>query len=182
MEKYLTQLSKKVSLILRHEPLLYELELDEEGWVAVTDLLYSLEQYDSRWQGLTEQDLLVMIERSEKKRHELKEGKIRALYGHSVPGKLLKKPAEPPEILYHGTAPKILSAIKLHGLLPMRRQYVHLSTDIAMAKEVGRRKANTPIILKIYAAAASKQNINFYNGNELVWLADQVPAKFIDFE
>lgn len=35
-------LSKTVSHALRHEPWLYELELDDEGWVAVSQLLESL--------------------------------------------------------------------------------------------------------------------------------------------
>lgn len=56
------------------------------------------------WKELSEQDLHVMIEKSDKKRHEILDSKIRALYGHSFPQKILKDPKAQPEILYHGTA------------------------------------------------------------------------------
>ena len=61
----------------------------------------------------------------------------------------------------------------------MRRQYVHLSVDSAMAAEVGRRKAGRPVILRILAAQAHEHGVRFYVGNEKVWLADVVPATFV---
>lgn len=39
----LINLSRAVSHALRHEPWLYELELDEEGWVAVEALTAALQ-------------------------------------------------------------------------------------------------------------------------------------------
>ncbi len=36
------RLSKTISHALRHEPWIYELELDSEGWVPVSQLLESL--------------------------------------------------------------------------------------------------------------------------------------------
>lgn len=38
----LPKLSRAVSHALRHEPWLYELELDGEGWTSVDDLLQAL--------------------------------------------------------------------------------------------------------------------------------------------
>lgn len=48
----------------------------------------------------------------------------------STPSKLLKNMVEPPEYLYHGTTPEMISSILKGGLLPMRRHCVHLSLDI----------------------------------------------------
>lgn len=180
MEKYLIQLSKQISFMLRHKPWLYELELDEEGWVFVEAVISSL-QASQQWQSITDKDLFQMIEQSEKKRHEILNGKIRALYGHSIPGKLTKQSARPPEYLYHGTAPEFIEYIKIHGLLPMKRQYVHLSEDVDTAKQVGFRKSSKPIILIIHAIEAYKNGIHFYRGNDLVWLADQIHVKYINF-
>ena len=131
------------------------------------------------WSSLTEADLAAMIAQSDKKRHELRDGRIRALYGHSTPQKLLKEPAEPPATLYHGTSPDAARSIKADGLRPMSRQYVHLSTDTEMAMQVGRRKADTPIILVVKAGEAHAHGVVFYRGNDRVWLADLVPATFI---
>ncbi|MHC5228101.1 RNA 2'-phosphotransferase [Enterococcus sp. LJL99] len=46
----------------------------------------------------------------------------------------------PPKILYHGTANKFLKSIKKEGLIPMSRQYVHLSEDLETATLIGNRK------------------------------------------
>ena len=65
------------------------------------------------------------------------------------------------------------------GILPMSRQYVHLSVNIDIAKQVGRRKDKKPIILLISAHEAHAKGVNFYMGNDAVWLADKVPPESI---
>lgn len=176
----LIKLSRAISHALRHEPWLYELELDEAGWVPAVALLTALRAENPSWSSVSEADLVQMIARSDKKRYELRDGQIRALYGHSIPQRLLREPAEPPGILYHGTSPAAAEQIKREGLKPMGRQYVHLSIDTATAKQVGRRKAQAPVILRVKAEAAHVGGIRFYRGNELVWLADDVPPAFIE--
>jgi putative RNA 2'-phosphotransferase len=177
-----SDLSRAVSHALRHEPGLYELELDAEGWASVESVLAALRKQGPAWASLAEGDLAHMIETSTKRRHEIKDGRIRAIYGHSLPGKLKRTPATPPSVLFHGTAPDVVSIIKSSGLLPMGRQYVHLSVDVATAVEVGRRKASRPMVLRVLAADAHAHGIRFYEGNEKVWLADHVPSEFIAFD
>lgn len=71
-----------------------------------------------KWKNINENDLVKMIEKSEKKRHEISNGKVRAFYGHSIPIKIVKEEKIPPDILYHGTARRFLDSIKENGLLP----------------------------------------------------------------
>lgn len=175
------KLSKTISHALRHEPWLYELELDDEGWVPITQLLESLRSENECWSTVTETDVAEMIRRSEKRRHEIRYGRIRAIYGHSIPGKLKRIPAAPPAVLFHGTSPESLAVIQEFGLKPMARQNVHLSTDEETAIQVGKRKAREPVLLRVDAAQASENDVPFYEGNEKVWLADAVPAEFIEF-
>jgi putative RNA 2'-phosphotransferase len=176
----LLALSRTVSHALRHEPWLYELELDEEGWVDVDALLSALRGARRRWSRLTAEDVVRMIKAADKHRFELHAGRIRALYGHSTPQRLRKVAAEPPELLYHGTAPDTADVVLAEGLKPMGRQFVHLSVDQETAHQVGRRKAREPVILEVAAAAAYTGGVAFYQGNEQVWLADSVPARFIE--
>ena len=171
----LVDLSRAVSHALRHEPWLYELELDDEGWASVESVLKALRDERSEWSNVTEADLVEVITASSKRRHEISDGRIRAFYGHSIPGKLIKTPTAPPAVLYHGTAPDTVPCIRASGLLPMGRQYVHLSVDGATATEVGRRKAQRPVILQVLATDAYASGVRFYAGNEKVWLADNVP-------
>ena len=118
------ELSKEVSYALRHAPWEYELEMDEEGWVSIEQLLNALNT-EGKFGNITRNDLAVMIDKSEKKRHEIKAGKIRALYGHSIPMHIVKEEKTPPDKLYHGTARRFIESIKKNGLLPMSRQYVY---------------------------------------------------------
>ncbi len=173
------ELSRAMSHALRHEPWLYEIELDEEGWASVEVLVTALRQANPAWTELSRATLAEVIASSDKQRHEMVGERIRALYGHSVAGKLAQQAAVPPPELFHGTSPKAAVVIESEGLKPMGRQYVHLSVDEATAEAVGRRKSASPTILKINAAAAHAGGIVFYAGNEKVWLADAVPARFI---
>jgi len=174
------RLSKTIAHALRHAPWLYELDLDEEGWTPVANLLAGLRRQRRAWHDLTEEDLRAMMARPGKKRFEMREGKIRALYGHASEVRIRKKSAAPPGRLYHGTAPKTAAVIVREGLKPMNRQYVHLSADEETAREVGRRKAQRPVILTVRAAEAHECGVSFYQGNEMVWLADHVPPDFIE--
>lgn len=175
----LLQLSRVVSHALRHQPEAYGLCLDHKGWVAVKYLLAALRSIKKEWQHLSILDLEQMIADSEKKRHEIINGKIRALYGHSTPRKINLNSVLPPNILYHGTAPETATIILREGLSPMSRQYVHLASSKNDAEKVGKRKSELPIILIVYALKASKDGINFYQGNDKVWLSDAIPNKYI---
>lgn len=171
-------LSKEISYALRHAPWEYELEMDEEGWVPVEQLLDALHR-TRKWSNICEADLNRMIEKSEKRRHEFAGRKIRAFYGHSIPMKIFKEEKMPPNILYHGTARRFLQSIDEKGLSPQSRQYVHLSQDIETAEKVGMRHDNRPCILIIDAKNAWNDGIKFYFGNEKVWLADAIPSRYI---
>jgi putative RNA 2'-phosphotransferase len=174
-----TELSKVLSHALRHEPWLYELELDDEGYASLEAVLEALREHRDDWGALTRSDVERMIELSSKRRHEINGSRIRALYGHSVPGKLLRVRGTPPAILFHGTSPEAAAVIARDGLKPMSRQYVHLSADAATALEVARRKSRTPVLFEIDATAAHESGEAFYAGNDKVWLADFLPVRFM---
>ncbi len=173
------KLSKEVSYALRHAPWEYELELDSEGWVEIAQLLAALHE-SPHWREVNAQDLGVMIGQSDKRRHEISGERIRALYGHSIPQRISKTPAKPPEVLYHGTARRFIPSIKENGLLPRSRQYVHLSADTETALQVGKRRDDEPVLLRVKALEAWGNGVSFYIGHEKVWLADTVPYAYIE--
>jgi len=172
-------LSRAVSHALRHEPWLYELELDEEGWAPVNQLLAALREKGGVWKSINRSSLEQMLATTAKRRHVLDGDRIRAPYGHSLPGRILKRRLTPPTWLFHGTAPQTWSVIKVEGLLPMGRQFVHLSVDRPTAKAVGRRKSVSPLLLTVNAHDAASAGVTFYEGNDLVWLAERIPARFV---
>lgn len=172
-------LSKDVSYALRHAPWEYELEMDEEGWVGLAQLVDAL-RLEEKWRDVEEEDLGKMLRESEKKRFEITDGRIRAYYGHSFPMRIRREAKRPPDVLYHGTARRFLESIRTKGLLPNGRQYVHLSEDVETARSVGRRHDAKPCILVVDAKKAWGMGVAFYEGNEKVWLADRIPYDFID--
>lgn len=173
----LIKLSKTVSHALRHEPQSYNLNLDDQGWVLLSDLILALKIKGIQ---VDESNIIKMVEVSEKKRHQILNGKIRAFYGHSIEKTILKYPVEPPEFLFHGTTLSSLNSIKEKGLQPMERQYVHLSDDEKTAEIVGNRKAGELVILTVKAKEAFLNNIQFYKEMNGIWLSDPIPSKYIE--
>ena len=181
------QLSKTIALALRHEPEAFGLKLNTEGWASLERLLTGLRRRKA-FAEITRDDIEAMLRESDKQRFELVDDKggarIRAHYGHSISTKIEKPAQQPPEILFHGTQKRTLEAIQLDGLLPMTRQYVHLSADAKTAMSTAGRRGKDIVVLRVQALNAHNDGIRFYLGgdeNNAVWLADAVPTKWIEF-
>lgn len=172
------KLSKLCSYALRHSPWEFELELDDEGWVPVEQLVDAL-RTERGWATLSADDLAAMIAVAPKQRHELSEDRIRARYGHSVPGRVRQEPEPEPGTLFHGTTRTALAAIRREGLLPRQRQYVHLATRPDLAHQIGARRDRSPVVLEIDGAAAATAGVLFYRAGDDIVLTDHVPAAFI---
>ncbi len=179
MDRDTVHLSRVMSHALRHAPGRYGLTLDAEGWVPVEDLLAGLGRHRSAWGALAPVHIERLIERSDKPRFEVRDGRIRARYGHSVPVRAVRERTRPPRLLYHGTTPQAAAKILVEGLRPMSRQHVHLSVDEQTARQVGARRSRHPVVLTVRAAAAHEAGVAFYKGHEQIWLADHVPPEFV---
>ncbi len=173
------RLSKLLSLMLRHEPEQFGLTLDAQGFAPLEDVLRAV-QTRKKWGEATLADIRYVVRNSDKQRYEIEGDKIRARYGHSVAEKIEHTPIEPPEILYHGTSPHALEAIKNDGLRAMKRQYVHLSIEPEQARMVGSRHHPHPIILKVRAREAWQNGVLFYQPEARLFLADEVPPEWIE--
>ncbi|MCC3291132.1 MULTISPECIES: RNA 2'-phosphotransferase [unclassified Arthrobacter] len=174
-----TEISRVLSHALRHAPEEYALELDAEGWAPVTEVLSALHRLGPEWESVDKQVLVEVLEAAEKKRHQMSDGRIRAVHGHSVPVQPAQAPSTPPPVLFHGTAPAAVPQILAAGILPMRRQYVHLSDSVEQARQVGQRKDADPVILTVDTGVAVAQGTSFYRSDSGVWLAESVPASAV---
>jgi putative RNA 2'-phosphotransferase len=172
-------LSKFLSLILRHQPGNFGLQLGEHGFVPLADLLAAVRR-ERGFERITEDEIREVVVSSYKQRFEISGTKIRARYGHSVPEPIRYPAVEPPEILYHGTSPQALPAIRAQGLRAMRRQYVHLSTSVEQARSVGCRHSREPIVVTVRARAAWQAGVIFHHPEERLYLSPGIPAQFID--
>lgn len=177
MEKHLKQVSKFMSLVLRHRPEVIGLRLDENGWAVVEELIQGLNEHGT---AVDIEIISTAVETNDKKRFSFNEDKtmIRANQGHSIEVELNLKPSVPPAILYHGTADRFLKSILAEGLKKQQRQHVHLSWQVETARAVGGRHGK-PVILSINAAAMVNDGFVFYLSDNRVWLTDEVPVQYI---
>lgn len=175
----LTRLSKTMSHALRHAPGDYGLALDAEGWVPVDAFVAALRGRGGALAGVEFADCEAAMAAASKQRFEVEGGRIRARYGHSVARRIELPPREPPAVLFHGAPPQVAAVIEAEGLRPMGRQYVHLSTDLATALTVGRRRCREPVIFRVDAARAHAEGQRFYAGEDGTWLTDALGAGFL---
>ncbi len=173
------QLSKFISLLLRHHPEAAGITLDEHGWADVNELLEGI----TRTGRKIDMGILKEIVASDnKKRYSFNEGKtlIRANQGHSIPVDVELKERKPPELLYHGTAARFLDGIRAEGLKPMGRLHVHLSKDTETAVKVGKRHG-LPVVLTVYSGKMYQDGQTFYLSENGVWLTKGVSIKYLGF-
>ena len=179
MSKLLTETSKFLSYVLRHEPQSIGLSLDTEGWVGVDALIVAAAQHGRTLdRPLIEQ----VVTTSEKKRFALSGdgSSIRAVQGHSTDSVAISfEEKVPPAVLYHGTATRFLESIRAQGLLPGSRHHVHLSEDMQTAISVGQRYGK-PVVLTIAAGVMHDQGVKFFQAQNGVWLTANVPRSFVD--
>ncbi|GAB2623503.1 RNA 2'-phosphotransferase [Streptomyces capparidis] len=167
--------SRFLARVLRHDPASVGITLDEGGWADVEQLLAACAAAGRR---IGRDELAHIVAVNDKKRFAFSADgrRIRASQGHSVPVDLGLAAAEPPPVLYHGTAERNLAAILREGLRPMGRQDVHLSADVATATRVGARHGR-PVVLVVDAAGLAAAGHVFRVSANGVWLTDRVPPE-----
>jgi putative RNA 2'-phosphotransferase len=172
------KLSKYLSYLLRHNPGSVGLTLNADGFVSLEHLLSSIRRRKG-WDWVTLEDVTEIQRSSQKKRYEIVEGRMRALYGHTLRSRIRYDSVVPPEVLYHGTSRKNLEFILRRGIMPMDRQYVHLSTSAEEAKSVGLRRDEKPVVIRVLALQAHKNGIKFFKAGA-VFLSEPVPPRFLE--
>jgi len=170
-----TQISKFMSLVLRHAPEEAGLSLDENGW-ADFDKLCAVIQ--SKFKA-SAADVSRIVEENPKRRFAIDGNRISAVQGHSVDVDLGLAPTAPPAILYHGTKEESLPAILREGLTSQSRRHVHLSKDVETARIVARRRKGKDVILQVDSAAMAGDGEIFFLSDNGVWLTNRVPPRYL---
>lgn len=170
------EISKFIALILRHQPEVIGIQLDEHGYANVDELICGIQKRYAFSMDMLEE----IVSTDSKKRYAFNEDKtlIRANQGHSINVDVELQEKKPPKYLYHGTATKYIEAIDTEGLIPKSRLYVHLSKDIQTALNVGQRHGK-PVVYTIDAYKMFLDGYKFYLSANGVWLTKLVPTKYL---
>lgn len=163
--------SKYLALILRHKPELVNVELMKDGWVDLQKLIRNTD--------FTMNELEDIVKSDNKGRYQISDDKkyIRAVQGHSKKVDIEFKEFIPTKELYHGTSERFLESILKDGIKKMSRQYVHLSINKEIAKNVGIRHGK-PAIITIDAVKMKNDGYKFFIADNEVILTDYVPTKY----
>ncbi|MBR9760988.1 RNA 2'-phosphotransferase [bacterium] len=178
MSKSQSRLSRTLSLILRHDPGVIGLILDDHGWARIDELLDCLNRKGKR----VDRDLLEkIVAESDKQRFRIsKDGKrVRANQGHSILIELNFEEKDPPQWLYHGTASRFMNAIEREGLQKQSRHHVQLSGDKDTARKAGARHGK-PVVLEVAAQLMVSHGHQFFQSENGVWLVDEVPPDYLN--
>lgn len=181
-----TNLSRALSQYLRHKPEKIDIKLDESGFTSVDTLINNFNYLQqerikkNEINSFTKEMLFYIVENDQKGRYEFSNNNnfIRCIQGHSHPSVKIKYEIYKLEHdVYHGTSPDFIDSIFENGLLPQKRQFVHLSKDLDTAKNVGKRhsKNKEPVILVI----KKDTPITFYITNNGVIHAKSIPSKYL---
>lgn len=170
--------SRFLSLILRHQPEVIGISLDEHGWADVEELLKKLGKTKY---AIDMDDLERIVAEDEKTRYSFNEDRtrIRANQGHSINVDVELEKKAPPEVLWHGTAGRFADTIRKEGLRPMNRLYVHLSSDYETAVKVGGRHGK-PTVFMVQSGRMAEEGFDFYLSANGVWLTKKVPPEYLD--
>ena len=172
----LTDISRFMSLILRHKPETIGISLDEHGWANVDELIEGIAKTREFNMDILEE----VVKTDNKQRYSFNEDKtlIRANQGHSIPVDVELDEVEPPAELWHGTGEKYVESIDKIGLIPKSRLYVHLSKDSDTATNVGRRHGK-PVLYTVKTGDMFKDGYKFFLSKNGVWLTKEVPVKYL---
>lgn len=175
MEKY-KELSKFLSLILRHKPEVVGITLDEHGWANIEELLAGINK--TRYIDIHMLEEIVRTDNKQRYSFSPDKKYIRANQGHSINVDVELKKETPPAFLYHGTGEQYMESIEKTGLVPKSRLYVHLSTDKETAINVGKRHGK-PVYYVVLSCLMVEDGYDFYLSENGVWLTKEVPAKYL---
>ena len=165
--------SKYLSYLLRHNPLAANLHMNDQGFVLIDELIANT--------NVTREELEEIVREDNKQRYSIVGNMIRANQGHSIKVKIDFKPYTSTKHLYHGTSKEALNLIQSSGaILPMSRQFVHLSKDKETANKVGKRHSHNdmPVIIVIDTKKMLEDGVQLFESENGVVLAEMVDIKY----
>ncbi len=172
-------LSRRMVAALRHVPERYGIQLDEHGFVPIKELTRAIRRKRGfRW--VREVHIVAIAMTDERGRYELREGKIRATYGHTLEVDLSDFPAEAPEKLYFPCTPEEAEFLLEMGIRPSDRSWVHLSSSREKAREAAMaRGIAEPVILEVDARRALEDGVFIRKAGREVYIAKEIPPQYV---
>lgn len=173
------QLSKFLSLILRHNPSVVGLELDPEGWVDTKQLIDAINRTPNH--SIDMELLQHIVAHNNKNRFGFNQDqtRIRANQGHSLDINLGYDPIQPPEYLYHRANTQSVQKFLTHGIQSKHKKHAYMGASPQEAHKFGHWRGQ-PVLLRIHAQRMHQDGFQFYHSQSGIWLTEKIPPKYIE--
>jgi len=178
-DEELERVTRIIAGCLRHFPQRYGLKLDSNGWVLVDALVDAIVKKVPRFRFLRPFHIQAIADTDDKGRYDVKDGLVRATYGHTL-NVILDLPTDGiPEKLFY-PVPKVKTDQTLaEGIQPVRRNKVHLSGSIEACVNAGVSIKEEIEVIEVDAEAMQKDGIKIMRAGKVVYLTDEVPASYL---
>lgn len=167
----LTNISRTIAYVLRHNPGSAGLKMSEKGEVNLESLADAL--------NVSIKTVCEIVEKDSKGRYVIEGGLIWATQGHSVPVLARNETVTELGIVYHGTKRHFLDSIKKQGLIAGDRLHVHLSSDLATALTVANRRKGDSVILRIDGSQLLSDGYEILRSSNGVLLTNYIPWEYV---
>jgi putative RNA 2'-phosphotransferase len=181
-EENAERLSRFLALVLRHRAHNFDLQVDDEGFVSIDDLLDVIDERHPALDWVEHEHIEELAGAPGRKRFEIRDDMIRATYGHSFKRPIRYPSVDPPPTLYIGVVASRLPELKAKGLTPTGRQFVHLSESSDEALEIGRHQGDDATAVSVRAAEAAREGVLFHRPTDGIYLVSKLAPKYLDIE
>lgn len=172
-DKKVTEISKRLSWLLRHGANEERLPMDTAGWAPVADVL--------RIARCGRDTLEEVVLRNNKSRFEYDGERVRAAQGHSLDGTPVTLEGleaswqryDGEDRIWHGTSVEAIEGIAREGIHRGQRTHVHLAE--AVDSRVGKR-ANVHVMLAVSASQLREAGFEVFKSPNGVILTRHVPV------
>ena len=178
----LDRASRKLTQVLRHQIVEYNLPMDSKGYVEFNDIMkLNLKEL----KNITLEDINKIVETNEKKRLEIKHENnklyIKVAQGHNKNVGALINDSDaleeltleyPVQYVYHGTQKKFISSILINGLNRMERKHIHLVQNIERDKQISGFKNISNVIIAVDIKKCMEDGIKFFKSSNGVILTE----------
>jgi putative RNA 2'-phosphotransferase len=169
-----TQLARLLQYILGRRPDEFGLVPDDEGYVAVKELVRILQE--EKWPRVRPAHLESLPYRLPRAGIETNGRYIRACNREHLP-RAIPCPTVPKE-LFAGIRRRAYAAVSRNGLTPQHHPArVVLFAERAMALRVGRRRDAQPLVVTVQTTVARSAGIQFDRLGDAIFLTERVPAE-----
>ena len=178
-EEELDQLGRMMAGILRHFPERFGLRMDEQGWVDMQELIEAIKARRNRYHWLRSHHIHAIVETDPKGRYQVRDGALRATYGHSFDVELQLPTVDIPDELFYPSAKEELDILLKTGIHPTDRKKVHLSKTLQDAIIAGQHRGDNQIILSVNSKEAIESGIVIHRAGKTVYTTDEMPSEYL---